>query len=72
MNNKREAKFPLEEDSLKYSLFTKEEKDKIENKIENLRVDILNEIKNENNYINKIVIKEFFNNNKEFLDSIIL
>ena len=74
MENKREEKFSLEEDVLKFNSFSKEEKKKIKETFDKLRVELISQVENINiNYINRVgkVRKEFYRKNKEELDKII-
>ena len=59
---------------MKYDSFTNKEKEKIENKFENINSNIINRIEDENDkYINRVKkeIKEFINNNTDSLNYII-
>ena len=70
MDKQKEELFILNEDVLRESLFTKREENNIQQNISELGVDILNKIKNENNYYltqRKETIDKFLKENKQYL-----
>ena len=74
MEKEKSEQFPLDENTLKSSLFTSEDKNKIVTDMTSFRVDISNKIKEENNYyIGEIKTKlsEFLTNNLDQLNSLI-
>ena len=74
MDQQKEEFFPLNEDILLRSAFTSDFQNNMKNEITNTGVEILNKIREENNYYLEAksrVIKEFLNKNKEDLDRIV-
>ena len=74
MDQQKEVFFPLNEDVLLKSAFTSDFQNNMKNEFFNNRVEILNKIREENNYYldaKNRVIKEFLNKNKEDLDRIV-
>ena len=74
METKKSEQFPLDENTLKTSLFTSNDKNKIETKMSEFRVQISNKIKEENIYYTnktKENINTFLNGNLNELNTII-
>ena len=74
MEKQKLEQFPLDENTLKDSLFTSKDKNEIETKMTKFRVEISNKIKEENNfYMDKIrnYISKFLNENLNNLNTLI-
>jgi len=74
MNKVKEEEFPLNENTLKDSLFTPSDKKNITNELKESSAYIVNKIRNENNYYLSNIdekVGKFLKDNKDYLDNLI-